>query len=94
MRHIFLNLGLGAQVDFVDLVEIAIENRAGGDPPAGGVTQITARLRRRKIPEHQEVTEALAAEEPVLVETGDRDGIRHVHLVDEDTHLVDDRLHQ
>ena len=50
-------------------------------------------LVRGQVAEAQEIAQAFAAGEPVLVEAGDRERVGHVDLLDEGLHLVDDVLH-
>ena len=91
VRHEFLDVRLRVEVDLLDVGEIAAQNRAARHQEG---LRVRAAL-GRKITVGHEVADALAVAglEPVLVKRGDRQHVRQIDLVDEASHLLDDRGH-
>jgi hypothetical protein len=91
VRDELLHLCRGARIDLMHLVQITIENRTGWNAPGAGVAPIDTVADGGKIPHDQEVPQSLTALEPVLVEAGDRQGVRQVGLLDEGANVIEDR---
>ena len=89
MRNEFLDTLRITQLEVVNRRQVAVQDHAAWEQEGVGIVH----ARRRQIADAQEVAEAFATCEPVLVETRDRQRVGHVDLVNEGLHAVDDLLH-
>ena len=89
VRHILLDLVGIIHIDFVNGRQVPVQNGAGRNQETGRIIHALF----RKVAEGEEITQPFTTRTPVLVETGDRQQIRDIHLVNKRLHLVDDFLH-
>ncbi len=90
MRDEFLDVFLGVQIDFLDVGEVAAENRTARHQEG---FRILAHAREIAVGHEISIAFAIAGLEPVLVERRDGQGVGQVHLIDEVAHLFDDGGH-
>ncbi len=86
--HILPNLTAIVGVDLMNGIEITVEDHPGRHQKAVGVVVALG----GEISHDQEVAHPFSPGEPIFVESGHRQGIGHIDLIDETLHLLDGAL--